>query len=114
MNPNFAYAIRIFHYMFILFIIFTPFLSNTPEILDLHTKIALILILKWLLKWWECGFTLLEHHIRGGRKEDGFIYQILNPLFNISHQQLHILIFITTIILASISLNKYLLITKKL
>lgn len=106
LNVHVAHGIRIFHYFFVVFMLVTPFMSNNVEVLDLHAKIALVLILKWLLKWWECGFTLLEHKIRGGRKEDGFMYQILNPLFNISQRETRILIFVVMILLMAISFNK--------
>ncbi len=102
------YLIKVIHFVFVSFMILTPFLTISETYLLLHAQLSLLLVMKWLIRSWECGFTILEYKLRGIKKEESFLYSVMNPLFRIEDKALNILSFFVTVILGSYSFNKYL------
>jgi len=99
-----ANIVSIIHLLLILFVLFAP-LSSDREILTLHVKIAVSLILKWLLNF-KCAFTELEYLLRGIKKEEGFIYSILQPIVSINEYKFNYLIYSITLLLGYYSYTK--------
>jgi hypothetical protein len=106
-------AIRIGHILFAIFMVLAPFMATSPETLILHSQLVLFLALKWIIKEWECGFTLVEHKLRKIEKKECVMYNILNPLVDIHSYPNHGMIIMLTFVLGIISFARYELITKK-
>jgi len=101
--------IKFIHLLLLIFILAAPFY---PKKLLLISIIMLIYIYyKWKTES-SCILTKLEYIILGNEKEEsGFIYRIINPIYNISNKDfqniLDNLTFIWILILASIYYFKY-------
>lgn len=85
-NKLLSYIVQFIHFIFILFIILTPFATNSIGFLFLHFIFVLFLLLHWSLNSNVCCLTLLEQKIKGLETEEdqyehSFTYNVLNPIF---------------------------------
>ena len=80
MQTFLADVIRIFHILFIIWFIVTPFTSNEP-MLVLHLITAPLLMLHWILNDDTCCLWLAECKLRGIEKSESFFYQLITPFY---------------------------------
>ena len=100
-----ANLLRIFHLVFVLFILLAPFLTSNVELLILHYQLVLLMYMKWSIGYqnWKCGFTMAETFIRGIDEDDGFIYNVLKPIVDVEQYEFDGILTIVTLILGIIS-----------
>lgn len=77
--------IRIIHILVILFVISTPLLINSIEILILHVTFCTSLLVHWYYNNNICSLTLIEAKLRGIEIDGGFIYKIIAPIYDFLH-----------------------------
>ena len=104
-NIYLANIIYLFHIIIILFIILAPLINN-PLILILHITFSLCLFIHWICNSDICFLTLLECQLRGVSQNNSFIYQFINPIYNISSYKYTTMIWIITLIMFFISIYK--------
>lgn len=99
------YLIYFVHILIILFTIFAAF-TNIPGILSLHIVFTISLLTHWYLNDSMCSLTLIEAYLRKVDPSETFIYRLINPIYKIDKYYLNKLIWITTILMLSISCYK--------
>jgi hypothetical protein len=97
------YLITLGHILFVIFMLITPFVSNSPAILFIHFQIVIFLLAKWTIKEWECGFTMLEYRLRNIKPQDSVLYKILHPVTDIHNYPYNGGIIILTLVLGMLS-----------
>jgi len=100
--------LKICHIIILLCVLIIPF-TNIPILLFLHILFSLLLLLHWYGSSDVCFLTYLESLITGNNINDGFIYKIISPFYNISKIKTKQLIWTITILLLFISLHKFIL-----
>jgi hypothetical protein len=63
-------------------------------------------MLKWLTNYRKCTVSYLECKIRGVKKEQGYLYNILEEIFDLNQSNLKYLVYLFTIIILIINYNK--------
>ncbi len=111
MINNIINIIKIIHFLIVLFILFSPFYNKYYLSLSILSLGAIIY--KWRIDG-SCLLTKIEYKLLGHEKEyKGFIYRLINPIFNIEENKwkciLDKLSIIWLIILIIIYLHKYFL-----
>lgn len=91
-----GYAIRIIHYIMIVFAIFVPFLDpddnfTSEWLLSLHSILIPGIIIHWFTNNNMCSLTLLEAQITNKPLDKTFIASILFPFFEINDTLIHIM-----------------------
>lgn len=91
-----GYAIRIIHYIMIVFAIFVPFLNpddnfTSEWLLSLHSILIPGIIIHWFTNNNMCSLTLLEAQITNKPLDKTFIASILFPFFEINDTLIHIM-----------------------
>jgi hypothetical protein len=77
-----ATLINIIHLLLILLIIASPFINN--HTLKLNVLVLLFYILyQNVIGTGQCGLTKIEYLIMGRKYEQGFLYRIIHPMFNL-------------------------------
>jgi hypothetical protein len=77
--------IKIIHLLLLLFIIFAPFYGK--ELLLKSIILLCYIYYKWKIEG-SCFLTKLEYFVSGKEKEEeGFIYRLINPLFNLNESK---------------------------
>jgi hypothetical protein len=77
--------IRIIHILVILFVISTPILITTVDLLILHVTFCVSILIHWYYNNNICSLTLIEAKLRGIEIEGGFIYKIIAPIYDFLH-----------------------------
>ena len=85
--------------------ILAPICSKDPHHLDLHMACGAILLIRWLFNLYDCELTKLEAYLSGKKKEDGIVYQMVNPVFHITKSELKYWLVVITVMLLQI--NRY-------
>jgi len=98
--------IRFIHYSIILFILFTPFCCNNKYVLETHIILIKYLLLRWITNYHKCNLTELEYKLRGVKKDDGFIYSIIKPIFDINKTKFNYLCYFIVVVLWYLSYKK--------
>ncbi len=106
MSSVFGYFIKLIHLLLILFVILTPFLSDSPIILLLHFTTCLTLLAHWYANNDACFLTLLEKKIFNRTDDTSFIKSIVNTVYIIDDQKIKSFVSYTTILLSAISFSK--------
>ena len=77
--------IRIIHLLLILYVIVGPFLSikHTKNVINL----LIFILYRWIFNDDNCTLTMIENELVGTNQ--GFIYRIVNPIYNISENKLN-------------------------
>ena len=84
------YFVKLLHFLFLIYIISYPFINAKSfchrdievtlfHVLYLTTCVSLLV--HWYLNDDTCFLTLLEAKLRGKKISDGFIYQIVSPVY---------------------------------
>ena len=98
-----ANTIKLFHWGIILFVILGAFSTFTP-ILILHIVFCISLLTHWMANNDACSLTIFESHLRGIKVSDGFLYQYISPMYNISQTEWSKLCYIITVSLMIVSI----------
>jgi hypothetical protein len=105
MNQVLANIIWLFHFLVVLFVVFTPWYGN-PVLLILHMTLCLSLLTHWITNNNVCSLSLIEGKLRGRNYTESFTHSLIAPLYDISKTQWSQITFILTIILFLVSLSK--------
>lgn len=107
MNYNIILAniIRLIHILIIIFILYVPF-SDVPIYLLLHIVSCISLLFHWYLNSDICFLTFVENYLRNIPYNKTLSYQLIAPLYNISEIEFNKFIWLLTILLLLISINK--------
>jgi len=110
MNTNIFLAniIRFIHILIVLFVIFVPFINNI-DLLHYHLLFVPFIILRWIFNYDKCNITIIEQKLRNCKKDEGFIYKILKPVYKPPKEHLIIYIYIITLLLWIYTLKKVLI-----
>lgn len=81
-------AIRVIHYILLIFAIFTPLLNPTTFtnefLLNLHVVVMPGIIIHWITNNNVCSLTLLESYVTNKPMDQTFIASVLHPFFQIN------------------------------
>jgi hypothetical protein len=77
----FAKFVRILHFLFLLFMVLTPFFGN-EFLLTYHFITAPFLLLHWITNNDTCALTLIESKITGIKEINTFTGSIIKPIYN--------------------------------
>jgi hypothetical protein len=78
----YATLIKVMHYIFIAFMLLTPFFGS-EVLLTQHFIICPFLILHWLSNNDTCALTILESKLRGGVEDtQTFMGNLIKPIYN--------------------------------
>lgn len=116
MNVYLLKFITVLHYLFILFIVLTPFLTNSNYILTLHCYIIPFILLHWALNNNVCILTLIERKIRKELYGDKYkevscaTCRLIDPVFNFKNNYINFekSLYVVCIVLWSCSFYKLL------
>lgn len=113
MNVLTLYLIVILHFVFVLFVILTPFLGNNYCLL-LHAIIVPFVMVHWYTNNNNCALTTMEKNIR--RKlyneepdsNDCFTYNLIAPIYDFknNNNELSVIIYFATFALWGCTLMK--------
>ncbi len=79
----------------IIMIILYSSLSDIRWIQEFSIGICVYLLFKWLSDYRKCTFSYIEcKMIRGVKKEEGYIYNFLEPIFDINKYENRYLIYV--------------------
>tara|TARA_B100000683_G_C12434990_1_gene533437 strand:+ start:176 stop:502 length:327 start_codon:yes stop_codon:yes gene_type:complete len=106
-NLEIANIIKIIHILFIIFIIITPF-TNNQILLYYHYIIVPFIIIRWIFNYDKCNITEIEAQLRGINQHDGFIYNLLKPIYTPPQKHVIIITYIITLLLWLKTLRKLL------
>lgn len=106
MNELMLYLIVVLHFVFVLFVILTPFIGNNYFLL-LHALIVPFMMLHWYTNDNNCGLTLMEKKIRlnlyGMEPDpnDCFTYNLIAPVYDFkkNNDDMSFIIYLITIAL---------------
>lgn len=106
MSESLANAIYIFHCMVILFVVFTPLLTEVPALLILHSMFCFTLMVHWAANSNACSLTVIESQLRGINTSEAFTHQFIKGIYEISECEWNNLIWFITIVVFIISVYK--------
>ena len=69
-----------------LYILFTCFISNN-DINESTIIICLYFLFRWITNYRKCTISFIECKLRGVKKEQGFLYQIINPIIDLNKSE---------------------------
>ena len=94
-------------FIIILFTFFTFSIFTNNKTINYNTLcLSLYFMLKWLTNYRKCTVSYLECKIRGVKKEQGYLYNILEEIFDLNQSNLKYLVYLFTIIILIINYNK--------
>lgn len=104
MNEFALYSIIIFHYIFVLFVILTPFIGNNYFLL-LYVIMIPFMMAHWIANDNNCALTLMEkklrEHLYGEEPDpdDCFMYNLIAPIYDFrkNNHEFSVLIYGATI-----------------
>ena len=82
----YADLIRLVHYCIVAFLAVIPYL-NIKNWLDLYLFIVPYLMIQWYIFKYNCGLTVFESALRNIPYREGFIYNVLKPIFNFQSEK---------------------------
>lgn len=80
--------------------------SNIKWLQQLSVEICIYLLFKWITNYRKCTLSYIECKIRKVKKENGYIYNFLEPIFDINKYKYKYLIYL---IISSVCLINILL-----
>lgn len=113
MNDLILQLIVVLHFLFVLFVVLTPFIGNN-YFLILHVIVIPFMMAHWVMNDNNCALTLMEkkirHQLYGEEPDpnDCFTYNIIAPVYDFkknNHEMSHV-IYIVTIALWCYSVYK--------
>lgn len=97
--------VKILHLFLFIFLIAGPF-SNNSKTLKYHYDLVIFIFIKWFILD-KCTFIKLETKLRQlDNKQDGIVYQFLEPIVQLKEHPYRILIMTLTALLGYISLKQ--------
>ena len=100
--------IKVLHTLIVLFVVLAPF-QNIPVILFIHAMFSILLLFHWYAESDVCFLTYLEAKLTDKKVDQGFIYKIIAPFYNISKLKIIHILWTGVIFLLFISLHKLLI-----
>ena len=70
------------NYLIIIVILLTSIKNN--KINEIALTMIGYFLFRWITNYRKCTISYLECKLRGVKKDDGYIYNILNPLFDVN------------------------------
>lgn len=70
------------NYLIIIVILLTSI--NNNKINEIALTMIGYFLFRWITNYRKCTISYLECKLRGVKKDDGYIYNILNPLFDVN------------------------------
>ena len=70
------------NYLIIIVILLTSI--NNKKINEIALTMVGYFLFRWITNYRKCTISYLECKLRGVKKDDGYIYNILNPLFDVN------------------------------
>ena len=70
------------NYLIIIVILLTSI--NNKKINEIALTMIGYFLFRWITNYRKCTISYLECKLRGVKKDDGYIYNILNPLFDVN------------------------------
>lgn len=64
-------------------IVIAPFIPH-KRLRELSAAILIFFLIKWITNYKKCTISYLECKLRGVKKEQGYIYQFLDPIINLN------------------------------
>lgn len=104
-DPNILLAncVWAFHVAVVLFVLLAPF-SNVSSLLVLHVTFSLSLLVHWWGNSNVCSLSVMESQLRGVDYTNSFTHQFIAPVYDMSKTTWSTVCYVTTIMLACISL----------
>jgi hypothetical protein len=68
--------------------------------------LAIYFMIKWLTNYRKCTISYLECKARGVKKEQGYLYNVLEEIFNLNQTDFKYLVYLFTIIILIINYKK--------
>jgi hypothetical protein len=94
LNQLIVWLIRILHFLLVLYLILTPFLSSNTSFLKLHIFILMFIILHWQLNSNECALTMIECYLTGESKHKSFFGRLVSPVYTLQNSQIRMLTYL--------------------
>ena len=96
-----AKIVRVMHYLFMIFMVLTPFVGN-ELLLSYHFITVPFLLLHWITNNDVCALTLMESKLTGVPEDQTFTGSVIKPIYNMHLESKHyywisILLFAVTI-----------------
>ena len=86
------------------FLILSCFIKN-KNVNQISMTICVYFLFRWLTDYRKCSISYFEIKIRGISKEEGFIYQFLDPLFNYNKSKFRFIIYFALVMIMLINNN---------
>lgn len=93
----FVLLVRFIHILLILFVIFTPFLTQNIPILVLHIITVINLLVHWGSNNDVCSLSILESMLTGKEYNQTFIGRIMSTIYTIDNRTLSTLSYLVSI-----------------
>jgi len=101
-----ASAVSVFHMLVVVFVIVTPFVTDTPLYLLLHFVTVCSLLIHWYTNSDTCSLSILESKLRGEPRTKTFTHQFVTKIYKIPESDWNNLIYIATPLLGAFSFYK--------
>ena len=95
----------LFYILLSIFLIISCFIKNII-VNDSSKSICIYLLVKWITDYRKCTISYLECKIRGVKKEEGIIYNILEGIFDINKEEYRFIIYLIVFIILFINIKK--------
>ena len=69
--------------------------------------ISAYFLFRWITDYRKCTISYIECKLRGVKKEDGYLYNTLEPIFDYNKSEYRYLIYLLFIIIIIINFNKF-------
>jgi len=79
------------HFLLILFMTVTPFVTDHPLALMYYCYISFFIMLHWYTNNDTCVLTIIESKLRGKKSNDTFMGKLIKPVYNVTSREMHIL-----------------------
>lgn len=86
------------------FLILSCFIKN-KNVNQISMTICVYFLFRWLTDYRKCSISYFEIKIRGVSKEEGIIYQFLDPLFNYNKSKFRFIIYLVLVTIIYINNN---------
>lgn len=94
-------------FIIILFIFFTLSIFTNSKTINYNAMcLAIYFMIKWLTNYRKCTVSYLECKARGVKKEQGYLYNILEEIFDLNQTDFKYLVYLFTLIILIINYKK--------
>ncbi len=85
--------------IFILFFLLISCNLNNKTFNQVSMTICCYFLFRWITDYRKCTISYFECKVRGVPKEKGYLYQILNPIFDYNKSEYRFLLYIMLLII---------------